>query len=649
MMHIAGIVHLDGRSVDPGELDRMAGVLFDQTSQFRQKKRVGTAAFVCAGHNAVPEDRFQRQPVLLSDGRMFLFAGRLDNRKELIAALNLGQHGASAMADGTVAGKAWEKWGADGLARWVGPHASACWDPADRKLTLARGAPRGPALMFHRRRDSVYFSTRLDALFCLPFIPREMDEGVLADILLGALSGRQFLYKGIESVANSHWSTIGSGGFIRHNEYWSLDPEKQLKFSSEEQCWEAFSELFRDVVERYLRSAGPIGIRLSGGLDSSAVAAQAATILAERGEELHTYTRIPQPDAVLPKKQSLRYSDESSKVKLLASQYPNMRVNLVPPESGGVMDGLEQWYGANYLPAMASPSFVSGYRPMLEKARSDGVRLLLNGGNGNITFSHSGFGRFRELFASGRWLKLRRELNAFSARGYKTRALFRREVILPMIPMPVYKWRQRLRRSKKEKWEWFSIVNPEFAKETGAIDRLVEQENLRVYFYKWSTWQRRAQFIGAPGQVGQGGGGDLLYGFDQRDPTGDRRIIEFCLALPEKYYLSDGIDRRLARLGLKHLLPEAIRMDFRLGLQDIDWAHRVKEDADSIHAAYEQFRNDPDLSRYLDFERLDSLWSEFQASDISNLSYQRAVRYQLAMLGPLHAGNFIRWFHGRND
>jgi len=436
---------------------------------------------------------------------------------------------------------------------------------------------------------------------------------------------------------------------MRTEKYWALDPGRKLKFAKESDCWEAFAELFRDCVSSSLRATGPIGIRLSGGLDSSAVAAQAAQILAERGEELYTYTRVPQPGAVLPRSGVMRYDDESEKVKLLAKQYPNMRINFVPPDCGGIMDGIEDWYAANYTPWIVPPSFVSGYRPMLNKAKEDGVRLLLNGGNGNVTFSHSGVGRFRELFRSGRWIRLSKELGAYKERKVRLQPLIRDEIVKPLIPTALYKMRKRFQKSDSRQWDWFSVINPAFAEETGALDRMVEQENLRLYFHKWTAWQRRAYFIQTPGQVAQGGGGESVYGFDQRDPTGDRRMIEFCMALPEKYYLIDGIDRRLARLGTKHLLPEGIRMDRRLGLQDVDWAHRAMQDKESIRSMYKKFHTDPDVRRYFNVEQIERLWKEFEESDWTKMNRRQAMKYQLAMLGSLHAGNFIRWFHGRND
>lgn len=627
----------------------MARVFSGTGATIQQKRITETAGLLFAGYYFVPEDRYQRQPVSLPDGRMFLSGGRLDNRDELAADLDLDKAAVRETADSTIAAKAWQKWGVHGLIRWIGPHASACWDPNKRELTLSRGAPTGRTLMVHRRGDAIYFSTLLDALFSLPAVPREMDESVLADILLGAPRGEHFLYNGIEAVANAHWTVYRPGGTQRSEKYWALDPRKRLKFARESDCWDSFAELFKDVVSCQLRSPGPVGIRLSGGLDSSAVAAQAAQILAERGEELHTYTRVPQPGAALPRSGPLRYNDESEKVKLLSRQYPNLRVNLVAPEPGGIMDGMEDWFASNYTPWIAPPSYISGYRAMLMKAKQDGVKLLLNGGNGNITFSHSGLGRLRELFQHGRWIRLRRELQSFQGKGYKIKRLLMNEVVKPLTPTPLYKLRERLKKENAQQWDWFSVINPEFARETGALDRMVEQENLRLYFHKWTTWQRRAYFIESPGQTAQGGGGETVYGFDQRDPTGDRRIVEFCMALPEKYYLAEGVDRRLARLGLKNLLPEDIRMDSRLGLQDVDWAHRATQDKEAIRSAYEKFRSDPDVGRFLDVERIEKLWSEFESSDWSRMSRRRAVKFQLAMLGPLHAGNFIRWFHGRND
>lgn len=649
MTHIAGIVHLDGRPVSREDVERMARAFAGTGVTIQQKKITESAGLLFNGYHFLPEDLFQQQPIKLPDGRFFLSGGRLDNRDELIAELAIDKEKAKSMADSAIAAKAWEKWGVDGLVRWIGPHASACWDPHKKELTLARGAPTGRTLMVHRSGDSVYFSTLLDALFCLPAVPREMNEAVLADVLLGAPRGSQFLYDGIEAVANAHWSIFQSGGRKRTEKYWSLDPGKRLKFAKESDCWEAFAELFKDCVARSLRATGPVGIRLSGGLDSSAVAAQAAQILAERGEELHTYTRVPQKGAELPWSGWMHYNDESEKVTLLAKHYPNLRVNLVPPEAGGIMDGMEDWYAANYTPWIAPPSYVSGYRPMLCKAQEDGVSLLLNGGHGNVTFSHNGIGRLRELFRSGRWIQLRREVRAYQKLRVKAKRLLRDEVVRPLIPMAIYKMRKRLQKSDSRQWGWFSVIKREFAEETGALDRMVEQENLRLYFHKWTTWQRRAYFIESPGQVAQGGGGETVYGFDQRDPTGDRRMIEFCMALPEKYFLADGVDRRLARLGTQHLLPEGIRMDRKLGLQDVDWAHRAMQDKESIRSAYEKFRSDPDVKRYLDIDQIEKIWGEFEDSDWSKMNRVKAVKYQLAMLGPLHAGNYIRWFHGRND
>jgi len=651
MSAIAGIVQLDGGPIERTDFERMARTLEARSPEFLRRHRETSCGLLYAGYHFTPEDRFERQPLQLADGSFMLFCGRLDNRQELIESLGLNRLQAGEMADSAIAAEAWLRWSTDGLERWIGPHATVIWKPDERRLILVRGAPSGRNLMFCRQGSTLFFSTSLDVLFALPRIPREFNEKALADILMSEPRGSEFLYQGLEGVPTSTWVEQRPEGSHKSC-YWAPDPGRRLRFRSDAECWEAFSELFADVVRRYLRCPGEIGINLSGGLDSSTVAAQAAIILAGQGRKLHTYTRVPMAGvdpAELTRPGDLGYLDEAGKVNALAAMYPNMQVNLIDPGQTPVLDGLEDWFAANYTPWNVSPTYISGNRPQLDKARDDGIKLLLNAGAGNLTFSHLGFGRLRELFVRGRWLRLRRELKALARRGIATRTLVVREIINPMIPGFVHHWRLRQKVRSQEPWDWFSSIQPEFAQRSGALDRLVDDENLRLFLHRWSSWHRRARKFTARDPVAQGGGGELLYGFDQRDPTSDRRIVEFCLALPEKYYFENGVARRLVRQGLGHLLPAEIRNEFRLGIQDTDWRYRLKRDKARIVEQFEKLKNDPDVSRYVDVEKMEALMEEMDDFDWANSSRRKEAKFMIAMLGPLHAGSFIRWFYGRND
>jgi len=329
--------------------------------------------------------------------------------------------------------------------------------------------------------------------------------------------------------------------------------------------------------------------------------------------------------------------------------YSNLKPNFIAPDDRSILDGLEDWFGANHTPANASPTYQTGYRPLLEQARQDGVKLLLNAGYGNHTFSYTGFGRLNQLFRTGRWLRLRRELGLLRRKGYNTRHLVIADIIKPLLPDWYCHWRIRQKARQAPSWDRFSAVNPDFARQTGADTRLHEQQNIRAYWDYWSSWRQRSEPFQHTHQVAQGGGAEMLYGFDQRDPSGDRRVVEFCLAVPERFYLRDGINRRLVRCGMRHLLPDSIVDEHRIGLQDADWFARVERDREAIVRRYQQFRDDPDVSSLFDMDKIDELWAEFDATDWRTAPRRKAVRLQLALLGPLHAGSYVRWFYGKND
>jgi len=648
MSAIAGIVRFNNAPVDRADFQRMQQVLESRGGdQFRS---LTGPSFACAfaGFHFTPEDVHEKQPIALPDGSYFVFCGRLDNRPDLIRDLGINAVEVETLSDSAIASRAWLRWSTDGLKRWIGPHASLVWKPDQQKLIMLRGAPSGRSLIYHRSGDTVFFSTTLDALFALPQIPREFDEHVLADVLLGAPSGSDCLYRGLESIPTSHCVELSPSGDSVHR-YWWLERGPMLKFSSEEECWEAFEELFSKVIRQHLRRTGEAGIRLSGGLDSSLLAAFCCRELAAEDRVLHGYTRVPRQDACVPETLGNRFLDESSKVRDLATLYSNLKPNFIAPDDRSILDGLEDWFGANHTPANASPTFQTGYRPLLEKARQDGVKLLLNAGCGNYTFSYTGFGRLQELFLSGRWLQLRKELRHLKSRGYKTRHLMIQEVIKPSLPEWYHHMRIRQKSRQRPSWDRFSSLNPDFARKTGADIRLQEQQNVRSYWEYWSTWKQRSEPFHQRQQVAQGGGADSLYGFDQRDPSGDRRLVEFCLALPEQLYLHNGINRRLVRAGMRHLLPTSILDEHKIGLQDADWFARVENNREEIEACYEKFRNDPDVSAMFDMDKIDSMWSEFESTDWRTAPRRKAVRMQLALLGPLHAGNFLRWFYGKND
>ena len=107
----------------------------------------------------------------------------------------------------------------------------------------------------------------------------------------------------------------------------------------------------------------------------------------------------------------------------------------------------------------------------------------------------------------------------------------------------------------------------------------------------------------------------LDKGIIMRDPTRDKRIIEFCLSLPISQSCKDGIDRRLCREYMKGIIPDSIRLSKQRGVQASDWIERIKEDLEKEYNKIKAI-DKTELSKIVDFDRIDKIYNEIK-EDIS--------------------------------
>lgn len=646
MSAIAGIIHFDGAHVARADLGRMSQALAPYGRDRECMVTLPGAGFVCRLTHLTPEDRLERQPIGLSGQDRLLFAGRLDNRPELLACLGVSPSAGVLLADGALAARAWERWGRECLIHLIGVFSLAHWQSGERRLTLARSAPYGGPLYVYRQAHGLWFASAPQALFALPQVPRALNEQALGDLLLMNDGAGETLYQDIGTVLNAHWTEYRAGGG-ESRRYWAPDPARRLRFSREEDAWEALKALFDTVVRRQLRSIHPLGVQLSGGLDSGAIAGQAALILAESGGRLKGYTRVPAPGTPL-RPDGMFYNDERPRVAALAAMHPNLDPCFVHAGEEPVLAGLCERFVDSYATAAISPTFGSGYEVLYRRAAAEGVRVLLTGASGNLSFSYDGHARLRALLQSGRWLTLIWELQALHRfRLGNVRDLIQAELLDSLVPQGWRQWVQRRRNRGEAPWRHYSVAAAAFAQGSGALERMRERNNIKLHWQRLDSWGRRAALFTRSAL----GGADAMqarHGLELRSPGGDRRLVEFCLALPDILFLKDGIERRLVRLGLPHLLPETTRLDPTRGRQDVDWAWRMRGDAAAIAAALGELARDPDTCRYLDLEAMQADWERFDQIDWRDAPLREVIRYKQGLMGGVAVGQFVRWFEGRN-
>ena len=219
---------------------------------------------------AQPMTLGERGPTLAFNGEVYNFS---DLRRELIQ-LGRSFRGHS---DTEVVLQAYAEWGLAGLKRCEGIFAFALWDPAHQRLVLMRDRLGVKPLFFYRNGSRLAFGSEIKALFAAGGIDNTVDDQALSEYLwYGNAYEDRTIYRGVKSLLPGHWLIVEKGG-VRLEPWWQLEEWLHTPgFAGDERSAEAAVRDALDVaVKRQLVADVPVGLFLSGGIDSSAIAAAA--------------------------------------------------------------------------------------------------------------------------------------------------------------------------------------------------------------------------------------------------------------------------------------------------------------------------------------------------------------------------------------
>jgi len=136
------------------------------------------------------------------------------------------------------------------------------------------------------------------------------------------------------------------------------------------------------------------------------------------------------------------------------------------------------------------------------------------------------------------------------------------------------------------------------------------------------------------------------WGIDQRDPTADRRLIEFCLSVPTSQYLSQGVRRALARRALADRVPKVVTEETRSGYQGADWHERLTVERDRVTSEVRRLENCPAAANALDLKRMRHLVEKWPSEGWDRKPV--ILAYRCALLRGLSTGHFLRRATGAN-
>ena len=218
-----------------------------------------------------------RQPMADGTGRLqIVFNGEIYNYLELRAELEQRGHRFRTATDTEVILEAYLEWDDDFLTRLNGMFALALYDARQRRVVIARDRAGEKPLFYRSGSGSIAFASELKALLADPDCPRELDlEALDYYLAFGYVPGTRCLLAGFRKLAQGHALSFSiDSGEERTWAYWSL-PQPEEPALREPEVLERLELLLQDSVRLRLIADVPVGVMLSGGVDSSLVTALA--------------------------------------------------------------------------------------------------------------------------------------------------------------------------------------------------------------------------------------------------------------------------------------------------------------------------------------------------------------------------------------
>ena len=276
-----------------------------------------------------------------------VYNGEIFNYLDLKSLLEGRGHRFSSTSDTEVVLAAYDEWGEDFLSHLDGMFALALYDARDAKLLLARDRAGEKPMFYRLAPGEIRFASELKALLADPALPRVVDPAALDCYLgIGFVPGERCILQGFSKLPPAHALAFDlATGNTRHWRYWDIPPPPDAEMD-EAALLDELEQTLQSAVRRQLVADVPVGILLSGGVDSSLV-----TALATRtAPDVRTFTiGFPdQPDM-----------DETAHARLIANHFGTRHVELMAePATADLLPLLARQFDEPVIDSSMIPTFL---------------------------------------------------------------------------------------------------------------------------------------------------------------------------------------------------------------------------------------------------------------------------------------------------
>ena len=490
------------------------------------------------------------QPMSTKDGRYVIsFNGEITNFLELRRHLQSFGYSFVSQTDTEVLLTAWVHMGSDCLRLLEGMFAFAVFDREEQTVTLVRDPFGIKPLFFKKAADgSLYFSSEIPSLLKMLSERPHMNVQRVVDYLQWGLydESHETFIDGIEQLLPGHLMTfdLTTSSIRKLESYWS--PSIVTADVSFSDASNHIRELFLDSVRRNLIADVPVGVALSGGIDSSSIAGAIKHLDSERPFYAFSYIAEGQPFSEL----------EWTKK---AIQDSRAHLHQITVSDNDLAEDLDELIIAQGEP-FGSTSIYAQWR-VFKEVRKDGIVVTLDGqGADEIFAGYEGYpsARLRSLIKAGQIKQAAEFLRAWSAWPGRSKLSALTGVLAQASPNTVYSLMRMISRV-----EGIPDLNKSALKDH-QIDMefprrvLVDRTTPTVSYLK-EELRSIYRYRGLPALLRHGDRNSMSASVESRVPFLDRNLVEFSLSLPENFLISDnGESKSVFRAAMRGIVPDSI-------------------------------------------------------------------------------------------
>jgi asparagine synthase (glutamine-hydrolysing) len=550
---IVGIYNRDGADVERPLLKSLVGSLAYRGPDGCTMWLDGPIGLGHAQMRTTCESYNEKQPANL-DGRFWVTAdARLDAREGLVAELrNSGRKIAANASDPALILHAYGAWGTRCVEKLLGDFAFAIWDARNKQLFCARDHFGIKPFYFAHLGELFLFSNTLNCLRMHPRVSDELNDAAIGDFLLFGLNydNATTSFRDILRLPPAHALTISSSG-LQMKRYWAPPIDGRIRFAKPEEYIENFQSLFASAVSDRLGTKR-VGILLSGGLDSSAVAAVAKGLSVKQSEatKILGYTHVF--ESLIP--------DEEGEYAREVSGFLGIPLKIMENDHTELFEG---WEDPEFcLPEPVEDPLFADFLNSCRNISAD-CRVVLSGEGSDNLMDFQMWPYAADLRRGREWRQLFSEIanyvwiRPFPWRGIRARMqrLIGRDPDRRVYPQ----WLARDFQEKgKLKERWRELTEHPVAPSAHPI---VPNAHASLSLPHWTH------------MFEQENAGVTPYPLEARYPFLDLRIVNYLLALPPFPWF---FQKTLLREALAGQIPERIRMRPKTPLQGDPVAAQLK-------------------------------------------------------------------------